>query len=69
MSAGGGQSSPDRRQDRRPAYRTTQDGYIAYGIGGVLGHRDYDVNYRVDAPYASINYHLGKIADRRQPAL
>ncbi len=40
----------------------TQDGYIAYGIGGALYHRTYDMKYDVDAPYASINYHLGKIA-------
>ena len=41
---------------------TTQNGYVAYGIGGGLYHRSYDVNYGVDAPYASINYHIGKIA-------
>jgi outer membrane receptor protein involved in Fe transport len=40
----------------------TQDGYLAYGIGGALYHRTYDMNYGVDAPYASINYHVGKIA-------
>lgn len=40
----------------------TQGGYLAYGIGGTLYHRDYDVNYDVNAPYASINYHLGKVA-------
>ena len=40
----------------------TQDGYLAYGIGGALYHRTYDMNYDVDAPYASINYHVGKIA-------
>ena len=41
---------------------TTQGGYLAYGIGGGLYHRTYDVNYGVTAPYASINYHVGKIA-------
>jgi len=41
---------------------TTQDGYLSYGIGGALYHRSYDMNYGVDAPYASINYHIGKIA-------
>jgi outer membrane receptor protein involved in Fe transport len=41
---------------------TTQNGYVAYGIGGGLYHRSYDVNYGVDAPYASVNYHIGKIA-------
>ncbi|WP_296595688.1 TonB-dependent receptor, partial [Phenylobacterium sp.] len=40
----------------------SQNGYLAYGIGGALYHRSYDVNYGVDAPYASINYHVGKIA-------
>ncbi|MEW5685738.1 MAG: TonB-dependent receptor [Pseudomonadota bacterium] len=40
----------------------TQGGYLAYGIGGALYHRDYDMKYKVDAPYASINYHLGKVA-------
>jgi len=40
----------------------TQQGYLSYGIGGGLYHRSYDVNYGVDAPYASINYHVGKIA-------
>lgn len=40
----------------------TQDGYLAYGLGGALYHRDYDMNYRVDAPYASLNYHVGKVA-------
>ncbi|WP_430425211.1 TonB-dependent receptor [Phenylobacterium sp.] len=39
----------------------TQDGYIAYGLGNSF-HRVYDMNYGVDAPYASINYHVGKIA-------
>jgi len=40
----------------------TQGGVLSYGIGGALYHRDYDVNYDVNAPYASINYHLGKVA-------
>jgi len=40
----------------------TQDGYLAYGIGGALYHRTYDMNYGVNAPYASVNYHVGKIA-------
>jgi outer membrane receptor protein involved in Fe transport len=39
----------------------TQDGYLAYSIGNSF-HRVYDMNYGVDAPYASINYHVGKIA-------
>ncbi|MCY1649034.1 TonB-dependent receptor [Caulobacter sp. SL161] len=40
----------------------TQDGMVAYGVGGALFHRTYDVKNSVDAPYASINYHVGKIA-------
>jgi outer membrane receptor protein involved in Fe transport len=40
----------------------TQDGYLYYGLGGNTYHRDYDMNYDVSAPYASINYHVGKIA-------
>jgi len=40
----------------------TQDGLLSYGIGGALYHRSYDMNYGVDAPYASLNYHVGKIA-------
>lgn len=48
----------------------TQDGMVAYGVGGALFHRTYDVTNSVDAPYASINYHIGKIDLRgRQPAL
>jgi outer membrane receptor protein involved in Fe transport len=39
----------------------TQDGYLAYGLGATY-HRSYDMNYGVNAPYASINYHVGKIA-------
>ncbi len=39
----------------------TQDGYIAYGIGSTF-RRNYDMNYGVNAPYASANYRIGKIA-------
>jgi outer membrane receptor protein involved in Fe transport len=39
----------------------TQDGYVSYGLGNAF-RRSYDMNYRVNAPYASINYHRGKIA-------
>ncbi|MDR6624303.1 TonB-dependent receptor [Caulobacter segnis] len=38
----------------------TQDGYLN-GLGG-FGHRVYDMNYDVSAPYASVNYRVGKIA-------
>jgi outer membrane receptor protein involved in Fe transport len=41
---------------------TTQDGYTAYGAPGGAFHRIYDVTYGVNAPYASVNYRLGKIA-------
>jgi outer membrane receptor protein involved in Fe transport len=41
---------------------STQDGYLAFGIGGGLYHRSYDVNYGVNAPYGSVNYHIGKLA-------
>lgn len=39
----------------------TQDGYISYGLGSTF-HRSYDMNYGVNAPYASVNYHVGKVA-------
>ncbi|ATC34207.1 TonB-dependent receptor [Caulobacter vibrioides] len=39
----------------------TQDGYVSYGLGNTF-RRSYDMNYRVNAPYASVNYHVGKIA-------
>ncbi|PHY21118.1 TonB-dependent receptor domain-containing protein [Caulobacter sp. BP25] len=39
----------------------TQDGYVSYGLGNTF-RRNYDMNYGVNAPYASVNYHIGKIA-------
>ena len=39
---------------------TTQDGYIAYGVGAY--RRNYEMNYGVNAPYGSVNYHIGKLA-------
>lgn len=42
----------------------TQNGVLAYGIilpNGVY-HRSFDVRYNVDAPYGSLNYHIGKVA-------
>ncbi|AAK25109.1 TonB-dependent receptor domain-containing protein [Caulobacter vibrioides] len=39
----------------------TQDGYSSYGLGNAF-RRSYDMNYGVNAPYASVNYHIGKIA-------
>lgn len=41
---------------------TTQDGYVSFGLGNGLYRRDYDVNYDVNAPYASLNYRFGKVA-------
>lgn len=42
----------------------TQNGYLAYGTSAIGGiRRDvYDMRYNVNAPYASVNYHSGKIA-------
>jgi outer membrane receptor protein involved in Fe transport len=42
--------------------QVTQGGYLSYGVAGAAYHRAYDVNYGVNAPYASANYHVGKIA-------
>jgi len=41
---------------------TTQDGHIFYGVNGGVYRRNYNVNYGVNAPYASVNYHRGKVA-------
>lgn len=44
--------------------QVTQNGVLAYGIilpNGVY-HRSFDVRYNVDAPYGSLNYHIGKVA-------
>lgn len=40
----------------------TQDGVYAYGRNGPRLRRSFDVDYSFFAPYASINYHFGKIA-------
>ena len=41
----------------------TQDGFLAYNVGGTGAyHRTYDVNYNIDAPYGSVNYHVGKVS-------
>ncbi|WP_374531152.1 TonB-dependent receptor domain-containing protein [Novosphingobium sp.] len=44
----------------------TQDGVYAYGIGIVAPiskyHLRYDASFRVTAPYASLNYQIGKFA-------
>jgi outer membrane receptor protein involved in Fe transport len=45
--------------------KISQDGLIAYGIGLPIPtdyHRRYDVNYRINAPYGSLNYQIGKLA-------
>ncbi len=41
----------------------TLDGYYAYGRGRTSKFRRiFDVKYTITAPYASVNYHVGKIA-------
>ncbi|WP_294330309.1 TonB-dependent receptor [uncultured Sphingomonas sp.] len=40
----------------------TQDGVYAYGRNGPRLRRSFDVDYSFFAPYASVNYHFGKIA-------
>ncbi|MCW1429820.1 TonB-dependent receptor domain-containing protein [Novosphingobium sp. JCM 18896] len=44
--------------------KQTQDGYYAYSAQIVTTgyRRSYDLNYTVDAPYASFNYKTGKLA-------
>ncbi|MBC2669555.1 TonB-dependent receptor domain-containing protein [Novosphingobium piscinae] len=40
----------------------TVNGYFAFARASSLFRRAFDVDYRVVAPYGSINYHFGKIA-------
>ena len=42
----------------------TQDGFYGYGstFFGNVRRSIYDVDYSVNAPYASLNYHVGKLA-------
>lgn len=40
----------------------TLNGYYSFGRASALFRRSFDVDYRVFAPYGSINYHFGKIA-------
>ena len=43
----------------------TQQGTLSYGLSSPTGndyHHYYDVNFRVFAPYGSINYQLGRLA-------
>lgn len=42
----------------------SQDGVAAYGLGFPNGayHRAFDVRYNINAPYGSLNYHIGKLA-------
>lgn len=46
--------------------RQTDNGTQAYGFGVVLPlgayHNVYDLNYRIMAPYGSVNYQIGKLA-------
>lgn len=40
----------------------TQDGIYAYSRNGPRLRRSFDVDYSFFAPYASVNYHFGKVA-------
>jgi outer membrane receptor protein involved in Fe transport len=41
----------------------TQNGIVSFSTVGSAGyHRNYDIGYDISAPYASVNYHIGKIA-------
>ena len=44
--------------------KQTQGGILAYAIAGAgtAYRRHYAVDYTVDAPYASLNYHVGKLS-------
>lgn len=44
--------------------KQTQDGFYAFSAAIVTTgyHRTYDVSYTIDAPYASLNYHVGKVS-------
>lgn len=39
----------------------TQDGYFAFQFPG-SSRRSYNINYRTNAPFGSVNYHIGKLA-------
>lgn len=45
-------------------FPVTDHGVLAYSIvtAGGAYHRDYNVNFRIFAPYGSVNYQLGKLA-------
>lgn len=40
----------------------TLNGYAAFGRDGSLFRRAFDVDYRILAPYGSLNFHIGKLA-------
>ncbi|RJF93664.1 TonB-dependent receptor [Sphingomonas cavernae] len=41
----------------------TQNGILSFStLGTGAYHRRYDVSYDINAPYASVNYHIGKVA-------
>lgn len=40
----------------------TQEGVFAYGVGSAVYRRKYDVAFSTNAPYGSLNYHIGKVA-------
>ena len=45
-------------------YKLSQDGFFGYGstFFGNVRQSIYDTDYSVNAPYASLNYHVGKLA-------
>ncbi|PLK28052.1 TonB-dependent receptor [Porphyrobacter sp. TH134] len=60
-AAGGGQTA---QVDIRSAAGQPQtlNGYFAFGRESSLFRRIFDVDYRVLAPYGSVNFHVGKLA-------
>lgn len=42
--------------------RQTLNGFFAFGRESALFRRAFDVDYRILAPYGSLNYHIGKLA-------
>ena len=45
-------------------YQLSQDGFFGFGstFFGNVRQSIYDTEYSVNAPYASLNYHVGKLA-------
>ena len=43
--------------------KVSQDGILSYSLLGASSyHRRYGASYDINAPYASVNYHIGKVA-------